>query len=330
MLKFIAKRVLFLIPIMLGVMVIVFAIRAITPGNPVDSLLSEDATEEQRAELTAELGLDQPLPVQFVRYVGDAITGDLGTSYTTKQPVLQELLTRLPISLIVCFGAVAIGVLLGVPLGTLSAVKQYSWTDSVVRILSMVFAATPQFCLGLVLIMVFSVQLHWLPSVGLSGPASFILPMATIGLSSLAQYTRITRSSMLEVIRQDYIRTARAKGQTEFAITTRHALRNAFIPIMSQIGNQVGHQLGGALIVENVFGMPGVGKYIGDAITARNFPAIQGGVLMLALIFTIVNLLVDLSFAFINPRLKSSIMNSKAGPIEKWWKARHKKTANAA
>ena len=330
MLKFIAKRVLFLIPIMLGVMVIVFVIRAITPGNPVDSLLSEDATEEQRAELTAELGLDQPLPVQFVRYVGDAITGDLGTSYTTKQPVLQELLTRLPISLIVCFGAVAIGVLLGVPLGTISAVKQYSWTDSVVRILSMVFAATPQFCLGLVLIMVFSVQLHWLPSVGLSGPASFILPMATIGLSSLAQYTRITRSSMLEVIRQDYIRTARAKGQTEFAITTRHALRNAFIPIMSQIGNQVGHQLGGALIVENVFGMPGVGKYIGDAITARNFPAIQGGVLMLALIFTIVNLLVDLSFAFINPRLKSSIMNSKAGPIEKWWKARHKKTANAA
>ena len=330
MLKFIAKRVLFLIPIMLGVMVIVFVIRAITPGNPVDSLLSEDATEEQRAELTAELGLDQPLPVQFVRYVGDAITGDLGTSYTTKQPVLQELLTRLPISLIVCFGAVAIGVLLGVPLGTISAVKQYSWTDSVVRILSMVFAATPQFCLGLVLIMVFSVQLHWLPSVGLSGPASFILPMATIGLSSLAQYTRITRSSMLEVIRQDYIRTARAKGQTEFAITTRHALRNAFIPIMSQIGNQVGHQLGGALIVENVFGMPGVGKYIGDAITARNFPAIQGGVLMLALIFTIVNLLVDLSFAFINPRLKSSIMNSKAGPIEKWWKARHKKTADAA
>lgn len=330
MLKFIAKRVLFLIPIMLGVMVIVFAIRAITPGDPVDSLLSEDATEEQRAELAAELGLDQPLPVQFVRYVGDAITGDLGTSYTTKQPVMQELLTRLPVSLIVCFGAVAIGVILGVPLGTLSAVKQYSWTDSIVRILSMVFAATPAFCLGLVLIMVFSVQLHWLPSVGLSGPASFILPMCTVGLSSLAQYTRITRSSMLEVIRQDYIRTARAKGQTEFAITTRHALRNAFIPIMSQIGNQVGHQLGGALIVETVFGMPGVGKYIGDAITARNFPAIQGGVLFLAFIFTIVNLLVDLSFAFINPRLKSSILNAKPGRIEKWWKARREKAARTA
>lgn len=330
MLKFVIKRVLFLIPIMLGVMVIVFVIRAITPGNPVDQLLSEDATEEQRMELTAELGLDQPLPVQFVRYVGDALTGDLGTSYTTKQPVLNELLTRLPVSLIVCFGAVFIGVILGIPLGTISALKQYSWTDSIVRVLSMVFAATPAFCLGLVLIMVFSVELHWLPSVGLSGPASFILPVATVGLSSLAQYTRITRSSMLEVIRQDYIRTARAKGQSEMAITTRHALRNAFIPIMAQIGNQVGHQLGGALIVETVFGMPGVGKYIGDAITARNFPAIQGGVLFLAFIFTIVNLLVDLSFIFINPRLKSSILNSKPGRLEKWWKARHTKTASVA
>lgn len=330
MLKFVIKRVLFLIPIMLGVMVIVFAIRAITPGNPVDQLLSEDATEEQRQELTAELGLDQPLPVQFVRYVGDALTGDLGTSYTTKQPVLSELMTRLPVSLIVCFGAVLIGVILGIPLGTISAIKQYSWTDSIVRVLSMVFAATPAFCLGLVLIMVFSVELHWLPSVGLSGPASFVLPMATVGLSSLAQYTRITRSSMLEVIRQDYIRTARAKGQSEMTITTRHALRNAFIPIMAQIGNQVGHQLGGALIVETVFGMPGVGKYIGDAITARNFPAIQGGVLFLAFIFTIVNLLVDLSFIFINPRLKSSILNSKPGRLEKWWKARHTKTAGAA
>ena len=186
----------------------------------------------------------------------------------------------------------------------------------------MIAAATPQFCLGLVLIMIFSVKLHWLPSVGLTGPASFILPMASIGLTSLAQYTRITRSSMLEVIRQDYIRTARAKGQTEGSITLHHALRNAFIPIMAQIGNQVGHQLGGALIVETVFGMPGIGKYIGDAITARNFPAIQGGVLFLAFVFTLVNLLVDVSFVFINPRLKSSILNSKPSRLDRWLKKR--------
>lgn len=325
MFKFIVKRVLFLIPIMLGVMVIVFGIRAITPGDPIDSLLSENATEQQRQELRAELGLDQSLPMQFVHYVKNAVTGDLGTSYTTKQPVLQELLTRLPVSLTVCFGAVAIGVLLGLPLGTVSALKQYSWTDSVIRILSMVAAATPGFCLGLVLIMVFSVKLHWLPSVGLTGPLSYVLPMATVGLTSLAQYTRITRSSMLEVIRQDYIRTARAKGQSEGAITVHHALRNAFIPIMAQIGNQVGHQLGGALIVETVFGMPGIGKYIGDAITARNFPAIQGGVLFLAFVFTLVNLLVDISFVFINPRLKSNILSPKPGRLGKWLKARRQK-----
>lgn len=322
MLKYIIKRVLFLIPIMLGVIMIVFFIRAITPGDPIDHLLSENATEEQRQELREELGLDQPLLVQFVLYIKDVVTGDLGTSYTTKQPVLDELLTRLPISLTVCFGAVAIGVVIGVPLGTISALKQYSWTDSIIRILSMIAAATPQFCLGLVLIMIFSVKLHWLPSVGLTGPASFILPMASIGLTSLAQYTRITRSSMLEVIRQDYIRTARAKGQTEGSITLHHALRNAFIPIMAQIGNQVGHQLGGALIVETVFGMPGIGKYIGDAITARNFPAIQGGVLFLAFVFTLVNLLVDVSFVFINPRLKSSILNSKPSRLDRWLKKR--------
>lgn len=313
MFRYIVKRVLFLIPIMVGVIVIVFCIRAITPGDPIDNLLSEDATEEQRQELREELGLDRPLPEQFVIYIKDVVTGDLGTSYTTKQPVLEELLTRLPVSLIVCFGAVAIGVIIGVPLGTISAVKQYSWTDSIIRVLSMIAAATPQFCLGLVLIMVFSVKLHLLPSVGLTGPASFILPMASVGLTSLAQYTRITRSSMLEVIRQDYIRTARAKGQSEGAITVHHALRNAFIPIMAQIGNQVGHQLGGALIVETVFGMPGIGKYIGDAITARNFPAIQGGVLFLAFMFTLVNLLVDISFVFINPRLKSSILDGNRG-----------------
>ena len=313
MFRYIVKRVLFLIPIMVGVIVIVFCIRAITPGDPIDNLLSEDATEEQRQELREELGLGRPLPEQFVIYIKDVVTGDLGTSYTTKQPVLEELLTRLPVSLIVCFGAVAIGVIIGVPLGTISAVKQYSWTDSIIRVLSMIAAATPQFCLGLVLIMVFSVKLHLLPSVGLTGPASFILPMASVGLTSLAQYTRITRSSMLEVIRQDYIRTARAKGQSEGAITVHHALRNAFIPIMAQIGNQVGHQLGGALIVETVFGMPGIGKYIGDAITARNFPAIQGGVLFLAFMFTLVNLLVDISFVFINPRLKSSILDGNRG-----------------
>lgn len=311
MAKYIVKRLLMMIPIMLGVVAIVFLLRAVTPGDPVDSLLNENATEEQRQQKREELGLDKPLIVQFVIYVKDVITGDLGTSYITHEPILSEIVRRFPTTLIVCFGAVFIGLLLGIPLGTVSALKQYSWVDSVILVLSMIAAATPGFCLGFVLITIFSVELKILPAVGISSALGYILPMATIGLSSTSNYTRITRSSMLEVIRQDYIRTARAKGQSEGAITIRHALRNACIPIAASVGNQVGHQLGGALIVETVFGIPGIGKYIGDAIAARNFPAIQGGVLFLAFIFTIVNLLVDLSFVAINPRLKTAVISGK-------------------
>ena len=324
MLRFIVKRVLLIIPIMLGVMLIIFTLRAVTPGDPVTNLLGEHATQEQIETKRAELGLDQPLPIQFAIYVKDVFTGDLGTSYTTKEPVLNELLKRLPVSLVVTFGAVMIGMCIGIPLGTISALKQYSWLDSVVLVISMIAAATPSFVLALIMISIFSIGLQWLPAVGLASGLGFILPMTTIGLNSLSQYTRITRSSMLEVIRQDYIRTARAKGQSESTITRGHAIRNALIPVVTSAGNQIGHQLGGALIVETVFGIPGVGKYIGDAIITRNYPAIQGGVLLLAFMFTLVNLLVDLSFIAINPRLKTSIMFRKKRKtlIGKWLKNR--------
>lgn len=309
--KFILRRVLMIIPIMLGVILIIFILRAVTPGDPVDQLLSQNATEEQREAKREELGLNDPLIVQFFTYVKNVVTGDFGESYKTHQPVLGEILERFPYTVIICFGAVAIGLILGIPLGILSALKQYTWMDSVILILSMIFAACPGFVLALLLITVFSVNLGWLPAVGLPTALGYILPMATIGLGSLSRYTRITRSSFLEVIRQDYIRTARAKGQSENKIITKHALRNAFIPIASSVGVQLGHQLGGALIVETVFGIPGIGKYIGDAIVARNFPCIQGGVLFLALVFTIINLLVDISFVLINPRLKDSVIHAR-------------------
>ncbi len=310
MIRFIVRRVLLMIPIMLGVMIIIFALRAVTPGDPVDQILPTTATEEEREAKREELGLNDPLPVQFVNYVGDVLRGDFGESYTTHQNVLDEILQRFPYTLIVCFGGVVIGVILGVSLGVYSALHQYSWVDSVTLVGSMFFAACPGFVLALVLISIFSVQLHLVPAVGLQGWTSFILPMICIALASLSNYTRITRSSFLEVIRQDYIRTARAKGQTENKIITKHALRNAFIPIASNIGVQIGNQLGGALIVETVFGLPGIGKYIGDAITARNFPAIQGGVLFLAIVFTIINILVDISFVYINPRLRDSVLKN--------------------
>ncbi len=320
MARYIIKRILWVIPIMLGVIIIVFCLRAITPGSPVDQLLGEMATEEQRIELEHQLGLDQPLLQQFFIYVKGVLQGDLGTSYTTHMPVLQELLNRLPTTVIVCFGAVLIGTLLGIPLGVLSAQKQYTWTDSVILVVSMITHSIPNFCTALVLIMIFAVQLHILPAVGISDPRGYILPMVTIGLNCMADYTRITRTSMLEVIRQDYVRTARAKGQTEGMIVWSHELRNAAIPIAASVGNQVGRQLGGALIIETVFGVPGIGKYIGDAVTARNYPAIQGGVIFLAFIFCMVNLIVDISFTVINPQLKTTIINTRAGKIELWFR----------
>ena len=314
MFKYIIKRILMLIPIMLGVMVIIFALKVVTPGDPVDQILGESETEEQREAKREELGLNDPIIVQFVDYVTGVVRLDFGESYRTGEPVLQELLPRLEISIVICFGAVAIGSVIGVILGIVSALKKYTWVDSLVLTISMFFTSIPAFCVALVLIYIFSVNLGLLPATGIDTPAGFVLPMVVVGLSSLSNYTRITRSSMLEVISQDYIRTARAKGQKEGVIVRRHALRNAIIPVAAAIGNQMGHQLGGALIIETVFGIPGIGKYISDAIIARNYPSVLGGVLLLAFLFTLINLIVDISFLIIDPRLKKTLI---AGNVKK-------------
>lgn len=311
MLRYIIKRILWVIPVIFGVLVVVFLLRVITPGDAVDQLLPADATDEQKAAKRAELGLDQPLVVQFGQYVFDFVTkGDIGTSYKTNQPVLQEIMARFPITIVLALGSVLLGVVLGVPLGVLSAVKQYSWVDSVILVVSMFSVSMPSFWLALLCISLFSVTLGWLPSSGITNPLGWIMPIAVIGLNSMSSITRITRSSMLEVIRQDYIRTARSKGQTEGKITIMHALRNALIPIIANVGNQIGIQLGGALVLESVFGLPGIGKYVVDAISYRNFPAVQGGVIILAITFTVLNLLVDLSYTVVDPRLKTSLMSS--------------------
>lgn len=311
MLKFIVRRVLLLIPIMIGVITLIFLLRALTPGDPLDHIAPpSSATEEQREAIRADLGLDKPLIIQYFNYIKGVFTGDFGISYQTKQPIVNELMARLPTSLIICFGSVILGVLLGVPLGVVSAVKQYTWKDSVILFFSILTASTPGFVMGLGFIFIFAVSLHWLPAAGVASPLGYIMPIATIMLTSLAQYTRITRSSMLEVIRQDYIYTARAKGQKESVITVKHGLRNALIPVVQAAGNQLGAQLGGAFIIEAVFGVPGLGKYIADSITVRDFPVIQGGVILLALTCTVFNLLVDVAFVVVDPRLKTSVIGA--------------------
>ncbi len=317
MIKYVLKRIALLIPIMLGVSAIIFTLKTFTPGDPVRQILGNSASEEQMEAKREELGLDKPVVVQYVNYITGVCRGDFGKSYRTGEPVLRELAPRLVTSMIVTLGAVAIGAVLGIILGIISAIKKYTWADSLVLIISMFFQSVPEFVVTLVLILIFSVQLHLLPATGVEVASGYILPMLCIGLSSVASYTRITRSCMLEVLGEDYIRTARAKGQTEPNIIKRHALRNVMIPVAQSIGSNLGVAIGGGMVIETVFSIPGVGKYIVDAITQRNYPSVLGGVLILALILTLINLLVDISFILIDPRLKTTIISGGAKKAKK-------------
>lgn len=317
MIRYIFKRITWLIPILLGVSAIIFTLKTFTPGDPVRQILGNTATEEQMEAKREELGLDKPVIVQYVSYIAGVCRGDFGDSYRTGTPVLQELLPRLATSMVITLGAVAIGAVLGIVLGIISALKKYTWADSMVLVISMFFQSVPEFVVALVLILVFSVQMHLVPATGVETARGYILPMLCIGLSTVASYTRITRSCMLEVLGEDYIRTARAKGQTEANIVGRHALRNVMIPVAQSIGSNLGVAIGGGMVIETVFSIPGVGKYIVDAITQRNYPSVLGGVLILAFFLTIINLLVDISFILIDPRLKTTIISGGAKKAKK-------------
>ncbi len=310
--RYILKRILWIIPIMLGVITIIFCISSLTPGDPAASLLGSTATQEEIDAMHHTLGLDQPLIKQWFDYIVGIITRfDFGTSYQTRQPVINEVLARFPITLVLALSATAIGVVLGIPLGIVSALKQYTWIDNVILVFSVLLISMPNFWLAMMLLNVFAVNLHWLPSFGISTPSGWILPIVVAGLQSMTQNIRITRSSMLEVMRQDYIRTARAKGQKEKVIVTRHMLRNAMIPVATSVGSGLGNQLGGNMALESVFSLPGVGNYIVKAITAINTPAMLGGILFVALVFTLVNLAVDIAYVIIDPRLKTRVTGKK-------------------
>ena len=262
--------------------------------------------------------MNDPVYVQYFNYVKDIVTrGDFGDSYRTGEPVLSEIAPRLLTSAKITLGAVAIGAVIGILLGILSALKKYTWVDSGVLVISMFFQSVPEFVVALVLIMIFAVNLHILPANGIDTWKGYIMPMLCIGLSSVASYTRITRSSMLEVLGEDYIRTAKAKGQTNGNITYHHALRNAMIPVAQSIGTNLGNSIGGGMVLETVFGVPGVGKYIVDSITQRNYPSVLGGALIIAMVLTVINLLVDISFVLIDPRLKSTIIAGNKAPKKK-------------
>lgn len=312
--KYILKRLLWLIPVMVGVITIVFAITVFMPGSPAAALLDQNATVEQIAEVEHRLGLDRPVLERWANYVAGVFTKfDFGTSYTTMQPVRDEVLAKMPYTIILALSSTFFAFMIGVPLGIWGALKQYTFIDAAILFLSVLFVAMPNFWLAMMLITKFSVDLNLLPAFFVSGDmSSWVLPIVVCTIGSMAGNIRITRSSMLEVMRQDYIRTARAKGQKEGTIVLRHMLRNAMIPVATSVGAGLGNALGGNMAIEVVFSLPGIGNYVMTAINGKNYPGMLGGILVTALMFTLVNLLVDIAYVIIDPRLKSQVLGKKA------------------
>lgn len=306
MYRYIIRRLLMMLPVLLGISFVIFTMMYFTPGDPARMLLGERAEESVVEELREEMGLNEPFLVRYGTYIKGIVTeGDFGISYSTKRPVLEEILDRFPTTLLLATLSITLALLIGIVAGVIAATKQYSIFDNLATGLSLLGVSMPTFWQGLMLIIVFAVWLRWLPASGFSGPRYWILPVLAIGPSTASTIMRMTRSSMLEVLRQDYIRTARAKGQTERVVIVKHALKNALIPIITVAGLSFGGLLGGAVMAETIFSIPGLGKMMVDAINARNYPVVQGGVLFVAIVVSLVNLAVDLLYAFIDPRIKS-------------------------
>lgn len=295
-----------MIPVALGVTFILFSLLYLTPGDPARLVLGQEATEEHLQEFRREHGLDRPLLVRYGLFVYNAVVHqDMGRSYSTRRPVSGEIASAFPITLNLALGAIVLATGLGLTFGIICAVKQYSIFDNVTMIIAMLGISTPIFYLGILLILWFSVRLQWLPSSGFDSLSQRILPWITLSSTSMSIITRMTRSSMLEVIRSDYVRTARAKGQKESVIILKHALRNALIPIITIVGIQFGHLLGGSILAESVFSIPGVGRLAVEGIKARDYPIVQGAVLYIAIAYVFINLLVDMLYAWVDPRLRT-------------------------
>lgn len=296
-----------MIPIMIGVSFLVYYIMSLTPGfdNPALTILGMDASHESLDALNAKLGADKPFFERYFKYMIGVIQGNFGVSYRTQLSVSGEILNRFPVTMILAIFSVLFSLLVGVPVGIVSAIRQYHITDYTSRFIAMLLTAIPSFCLGLSFLLIFVLKLKLLPPNGIDSLKGFILPCFSLALVEMGGMIRMTRSTMLEVIRQDYIRTARAKGQTERKIIYMHELRNALIPIVTVAGLNFGRQLGGAIIIESVFAVPGLGSYVLSAVNNRDLPAILGAVILLSLSFSIINLIVDIVYSFIDPRIKS-------------------------
>jgi peptide/nickel transport system permease protein len=302
--RYIVTRLLLAIPVVFGVAFVVFAMVRIIPGDPAQVIAGEAATREFVEAVRRELGLDRPLLVQFAAFTGNLLRGDLGRSVRSRAPVTHELWARIPNTVTLALAGLAVAVSVGIVAGVLSAVRPYSLVDSAVMLAALLGLSMPVFWSGLMMILVFAVWLGWLPAVGTGTPLHLVLPAVTLGLATAAIIARMTRSSMLEVLRADYVRTARAKGLAERVVVNRHAFRNALIPVITVVGLQMGALLSGAVLTESVFAWPGIGRLLVEGVLARDYPVVQGAVLVVALAFVLVNLVVDVLYAVVDPRIR--------------------------
>jgi peptide/nickel transport system permease protein len=312
MIQMLGVRILSVFPVLAGIVVITFLALRLVPGDVVYVILNEYYDPEVAAQLRTLFGLDLPIHEQFAQWIGGILRGDLGESLRTGRPVIDEIARRFPATLELTLGALLLSLVIAIPVSVFSATRRNSFGDLVARVVSLIGLSIPNFFLGILLILLFAVTLNWLPAGGYT-PAEtdfgahlshLILPIITLGTSMAAVTMRMTRSAMLEVLRQDYVRTAHAKGLLQRDVTLTHALRNALVPVVTVVGIQVGSLLGGTVVVERIFSWPGLGTLIVDAILQRDYPLVQAGVMFLALFFVLANLLVDVLYLYLNPRLR--------------------------
>jgi len=303
LIRFLGVRLLFLIPTLLGVLIVAFLLLYVAPGDPVQAMVGERADSATIAQLRSQLHLDDPLPRQFVRYAGGAVTGNLGTSYITQRPILQDLLERFPATLRLASAAMLFASISGMSIGVYGAWRPGSVADRIATLGAYLGISFPVYWVGLLLILVFAVQLRWFPPSGSTGLAALVLPAITLGMRSVAFIARITRTALQEILQSDYIRCARSEVLRERSVILSRGLRNALLSVLTVLGLDFGSYLTGSILTETIFGWPGVGRYVLDAIGKRDLPAIQGSILFLSLVFVLVNLLTDLLYAKADPRV---------------------------
>lgn len=304
MFSFIIKRIIQVIPVLIGITILVFSMLHLVPGDPARTMVGIEASAEQIEQARENLGLNKPLPEQFFLFVSKAFQGDLGDSIRTGLPVTEEIADRLPVTIKIAVGATIFATVFGILCGIIAAVNHNKLGDSMVMVISLLSISTPSYFLGLILMLVFSLYLGWFPTIGINTPIHYVLPIITLGAQSMGLVARMTRSGMLDVLRQDFIRTARAKGLPERIVIYIHAFKNALIPVVTVVGLRFGGLLAGTVLVESVFAVPGIGRFMVEAVLLRDYPVVQGTVLVVAASFVFINLLVDLLYGLIDPRIR--------------------------